>query len=103
MSENRCPECGAPARYLAIPHPEGEGTTIPLPIGALGGRWYHEAPYQPLLVRRTMEGQLEYWRSKIFEECGYTKPVPQHLVFAALTALATQAEVPVVRAAPLTP
>jgi len=39
---NHCPTCGAPARYLKIPHPEGEGTTIPLPLGALGGKWYHD-------------------------------------------------------------
>jgi len=39
---NTCPTCGAPARYLKIPHPEGEGTTIPLPPGAFGGKWYHD-------------------------------------------------------------
>jgi len=35
---------------LKIPHPEGEGTTIPLPPGAFGGKWYHDCGERSRIV-----------------------------------------------------
>lgn len=91
--DRTCPTCGAPARYLAIPHPDGEGTTIPLPPGAFGGKWYHDcgvslgAPTPAMIAAATqaVESLLEA-NGYVIRDGTYASQLAEGALRAALTA-----------------